>query len=118
MKNRRYNIFAFGSLKDSKFVKKLLNKGVRCELAELGDYKKIRIPELKYPLAVKKKTGVIKGKLLLGLTKEDLEKIDKWEETPGNYYRKTRIRVRTGKGIKEALAYTTSEKALKEKRIE
>jgi gamma-glutamylcyclotransferase (GGCT)/AIG2-like uncharacterized protein YtfP len=118
MKDERQNVFAYGTLKDSKFVRKLLKKTVKGEFGELKDYKKIRISELKYPLAVKRKDGVIRGKLLAGLTKQDIKKIDEWEKTPQNYYRKTLVKVRTRQGIKEAIAYTASEETLKEKQVE
>lgn len=118
MKNHRYNIFAFGSLTDLAFVRKLLKKKVNSEPAKLVNYKKVHIRGRKYPLAIKKADSEIQGKLLVGLTEDDLAKIDEWEKTPENYYRKTKIKVKTKRGLKEAIAFTTSSSSIKGETIE
>ena len=108
-----YNVFAFGTLMDNEFLKKLLGRSIDSESAILNGYEKIQVIE--YPFAVKKASAKIKGKLLLNLTNKDMKKIDNWERTPQNYYIKTKVIVQTESGFKEVLAYITDRKHIKDK---
>lgn len=113
MGRKLHNVFAFGSLTDRNFLRKLLKKDIKTEPAELENYEKVKIKNMKYPFAVKGKNGGIRGKLLIGLTEDDLRRIDEWEKTPENYYKKKKIKVKTKRGVKDAIAYTTTKKSLK-----
>lgn len=99
---------------DPEFVEELLGKSVKLVPAKLEGHKKVQIPGRKYPVAVKHPNSSIKGKLLLNLSSEDVEKIDRWEETPENLYVRIKAPVTTKDGLTEAFVYVTKKEKIKQ----
>ena len=100
------NLFVYGSLKSTLLLKELLDRVPESIPAILQGYKKIpKAYECRYPVAIKHTKSILTGKLLLNLTKEDFKKIDKYEATPENFYKKSKVPVKTKKGKFPAAVY-------------
>jgi gamma-glutamylcyclotransferase (GGCT)/AIG2-like uncharacterized protein YtfP len=109
-KSRNFNVFAYGSLTDPQFVERLIGKVIKMVPASLKGYRILKLPDKKYPVAIKDPHSTIRGKLLLNLNLQDLKKIGKWEETPENIYKEIKVNVETEEGEKGALMYVGNEK--------
>ncbi|RLI05315.1 hypothetical protein DRO26_02510, partial [Candidatus Bathyarchaeota archaeon] len=79
---------------------------------------KVKLPRRRYPIAVKDKDSSIEGKLLLNLSRRDLEKIDEWEETPNNLYVRVKVEVYTDKGKTKAYVYLANPDTPKHMKLE
>ena len=108
-KSRNFNVFAYGSLTDQQFVERLIGRVIEMVPARLKGYKRLKLHNKEYPLAIKDPQSTIRGKLLLNLSSQDLEKIEKWEETPEEIYKEIKVSVETDEGKKEAFVYVGNE---------
>jgi cation transport regulator ChaC len=52
-KNQNFNVFAYGSLMDQRFVERLIGRAIKTMPAKLEGYKKLKLPNRKYPFAIK-----------------------------------------------------------------
>ena len=116
-KSQLFNVFAYGSLTDPQFVERLIVRVIIMVPAKLGGYKRLKLPEKKYPLAIKDPHSIIHGKLLINLNLQDLRRIEKWEETTEDLYKEIKINVETKEGKKEALVYVWNEGEFHESKI-
>jgi gamma-glutamylcyclotransferase (GGCT)/AIG2-like uncharacterized protein YtfP len=73
--------------------------------AKLDGYKMLRLPNMKYPVAIKEPSSSIPGTLLVNLNLEDLKRIEEWEETPEGIGKEIEVIVETEEGKKEAFVY-------------
>jgi gamma-glutamylcyclotransferase (GGCT)/AIG2-like uncharacterized protein YtfP len=104
-KSQNFNVFAYGSLKKKKFVEGCLGKSIKRIPAKLDGYKMLKLPDMKYPVAIKEPSSSIRGILLVNLNSEDLKSIEEWEETPEDIYKEIKVIVETEEGKKEAFVY-------------
>ena len=104
-KSQNFNVFAYGSLKNQQFVERLIGKSIKMIPAKLDGYKMLKLPNRKYPVAIKEPSSSIPGTLLVNLNLEDLKSIEEWEETPEGIYKEIKVIVETEEGKKEAFVY-------------
>ena len=102
-------VFAYGTLRDKNFLKTLLKREIKTIPAILEGFKRHKLKHRHYPLAIKAKDSSIRGRLLLDLIPEDLKKIDEWEKTPENLYRRVKASIKTHQGIKRAYVYVANQ---------
>lgn len=82
---QKYFLFVYGTLKDTEIQKLLLGREVKSERAILRDHA-VYVDKSGYYFLKKEEGSFAKG-LILHVTKEELGKIDLWEEVPEQYYR-------------------------------
>lgn len=101
----QYTLFIYGSLCDPALCKKLLGKNVERMPATLPGFRRKRLRGYAYPVARKESEVAIRGTLLLGLSKSDLQKLDAYEEIPHGPYQRIWVFVRAGDRRMRAFTY-------------
>jgi gamma-glutamylcyclotransferase (GGCT)/AIG2-like uncharacterized protein YtfP len=91
----KYNLFVYGTLMWEETQRALLGRSPQTVDALLYDYRRLKIRRESYP-GIKKSPGYsVNGKLLLGLTEEELRVLDQYE---GEEYERIEVRVKTPEG--------------------
>jgi gamma-glutamylcyclotransferase (GGCT)/AIG2-like uncharacterized protein YtfP len=113
------SLFAYGTLMDPKKRLELLGREVEAEDAVLRGYGVVLPPPGffgyedecdRYPVAVPRGGGVVRGKLLR-VTEEELKRLDEWEDTPRKVYARREVWVETTSGRRlRAFAYVARNK--------
>jgi putative endonuclease len=108
------SLFAYGTLKYLAKQKELLGRTVSAVDAILRGYARVLKPaeffgyadeKDKYYVAVKRRGSIVRGRLLMGLSDEDLAKTDEWEDTPNKVYARKIVAVDTPYYKKKVFAY-------------
>jgi gamma-glutamylcyclotransferase (GGCT)/AIG2-like uncharacterized protein YtfP len=119
----KFNLFVYGSLRDSGILKSVCGYGfaldsakiddetLAAELAFLPNHKRIS-PDNVYYYAVKDPASRIEGFIIYDLPQTALAEIDKYE---GKRYYREIVQVNTAKGIVDAAAYLVSSYAMKKR---
>ncbi len=81
------DLFVYGTLLSEKHVRLLLNRLVPTEPATLWNYMKI-VPPGAFYFIVKQRGSQVRGLLLKGLTREELARLDAFEDEGNLYYRR------------------------------
>jgi len=89
-----YNVFVYGSLLFREMVEKLCGKTVEMKQASLPGYKRFAVKGAEFPAIVKDETSKVEGKLILNLSKKDLDILTFYE---GDEYECTPVEVQTEK---------------------
>ena len=84
------NLFVYGTLVSPKVLQELLGRKLESEPARLNGYTLIRTPATfgYYPIAVPRKNGAVAGLILRGLTSQDLDILDEYEEVGHGPYQR------------------------------
>lgn len=101
-------LFAYGSLKDPKILRRLIDRIPAMRNALLRGYSLRRPPVKrwrKYWMATPKRGAIIRGRLLSGLTKREIARIHEWEETPENIWARKYVAVLAEGRPRRVLAY-------------
>ncbi|KAL1205406.1 AIG2-like protein B [Cardamine amara subsp. amara] len=85
-----HNIFVYGSFQEPEILNVMLNRIPEIAPATLPGFKRFRLKGRLYPCVVPSETGEVHGKIIMGLTADELEKID-WVE--GNEYERVTVGV-------------------------
>lgn len=70
--------------------------------AVLEGYRRVAVPARSYPTGIAALGSKIHGKLVSGLTEEDLRRLDAYE---ASFYVRTTVSVQTDRGMAKAFAY-------------
>ncbi|OGV38658.1 MAG: hypothetical protein A2020_03800 [Lentisphaerae bacterium GWF2_45_14] len=108
--NVKTDLFVYGTLMRDEHVKLLINRKVNSVPAVLPDYMKVT-PNNAFFFIVGKSGSQTSGRLLTGLSKEELERIDSFEDEGHLYFRKKAI-VRVGEEKLECDTYVGNVPAL------
>lgn len=100
-----HSLFAYGSLMYSDVIRIVLNRAIddlEIRHAVLDGYRRVAVPGRPYPTGIPQPGSRIRGKIITGLSKKDLARLDAYEEA---FYVRQTITVQTERGMEEALAY-------------
>jgi gamma-glutamylcyclotransferase (GGCT)/AIG2-like uncharacterized protein YtfP len=90
MPTATFDLFVYGSLCSKLLRRKLLGKEVKSVPARLKGFAKIKLPGFPYPGLVRAQGAQTSGELLLGLTRRDLLRLDRYE---GREYKRLKVLV-------------------------
>ncbi len=79
------SLFVYGTLCDRQLRHRLLGREVKAVPARLPGFVKVSVPAFPYPALARAPCQTTEGQLLLGLTPEDLKRLDRYE---GREYRR------------------------------
>ncbi|VVB09267.1 unnamed protein product [Arabis nemorensis] len=85
-----HNVFVYGSFQEPDVAKIMLDRTPEIIAATLPGFKRFRLKGRLYPCIVPSETGEVHGKILMGLTDEELENLDTVE---GNDYERVTVGV-------------------------
>ncbi|XP_018477669.2 AIG2-like protein B isoform X1 [Raphanus sativus] len=85
-----HNVFVYGSFQEPEVVKVMLNRTPEIISVTLPGFKRFRLKGRLYPCVIPSEDGEVHGKLLMGLTDEELENLDAAE---GNQYERVTVGV-------------------------
>lgn len=100
-----FSLFAYGSLMYPEIIRIALKRiidDLEIRDAVLDGYRRVAIADKFYPTGIASPGSTIHGKLISGLSDDDLERLDRYEAS--FYVRKT-VTVRTERGVEEVFAY-------------
>ena len=106
------SLFAYGSLMYPEVAGIILGRSVDSHHlvdAMVKNYRRIAIPGRPYPTGIAAPIHQIHGKLLLGLSKSDLKRLDAYEES---FYIRKRVTVEIADGLRNAFLYVDSRNPL------
>ena len=92
----RIDLFVYGTMMNDRHVSLLFNRKIESEPAVLYNYMRV-VPPGAFFFIVKQHGAVTQGRILKDITKEELAKIDAFEDEGNLYYRKVAV-VRTQDG--------------------
>lgn len=107
---QKTDLFVYGTLMSDEHVKLLINRKVNSMPAVLPHYMKVT-PNNAFFFIVEKSGSQTSGRLLIGLSKEELERIDSFEDE-GNLYFRRKVIVRVGEERMECDTYVGNVPAL------
>ena len=82
------DLFVYGTLMSDNHVRLILNRTVASEPVTLFHYMKV-VPPGAFYFIVRQRGSQVRGRLLKGLTLEELERLDGFEDEGRLYYRRT-----------------------------
>jgi gamma-glutamylcyclotransferase (GGCT)/AIG2-like uncharacterized protein YtfP len=85
-----HNIFVYGSFQEPDIIHVMLNRIPEIVSATLPGFKRFRLKGRLYPCIIPSENGEVHGKVLMGLTNDELENVD-WVE--GNEYERVFVEV-------------------------
>ncbi|KAJ0230854.1 AIG2-like protein B [Hirschfeldia incana] len=85
-----HNVFVYGSFQEPDVVKVMLDRTPEIISVTLPGFKRFRLKGRLYPCVIPCEGGEVHGKLLMGLTDEELENVDAVE---GNEYERVTVGV-------------------------
>nr|VDD11548.1 unnamed protein product [Brassica oleracea] len=85
-----HNVFVYGSFQEPEVVKVMLDRSPEIISVTLPGFKRFRLKGRLYPCVIPSEDGEVHGKLLMGLTDEELENVDAVE---GNEYERVTVGV-------------------------
>ncbi|CAF2272991.1 hypothetical protein BRARA_D00987 [Brassica rapa] len=85
-----HNVFVYGSFQEPEVVKVMLDRTPEIISVTLPGFKRFRLKGRLYPCVIPSEDGEVHGKLLMGLTDEELENVDAVE---GNEYERVTVGV-------------------------
>lgn len=111
-------MFVYGTLLDTEFAARLLEKPVQAEAARLLDFELLRLEGLAYPTVFEAPGEVVEGKLYRRLTAEDYARLDAYEGVHEGLYVRIEARAVAGEaGSRDApepvFVYVVTEKTLR-----
>ncbi|KAF8087534.1 hypothetical protein N665_0581s0022 [Sinapis alba] len=98
-----HNVFVYGSFQEPEVVKVMLDRTPEIISVTLPGFKRLRLEGRLYPCAIASADGEIHGKLLMGLTDEELENVDAVE---GNDYERVTVDVVREDNSEKMTVYT------------
>src|SRR3989339_1914770 len=113
MKNKKVNLFVYGSLRESSIFKSVSGCGFTFDLSKVDDYtfraepaflsgyRRVS-PDNVYFYAVKDDISRIEGYIIYGIDQPHVADIDKYE---GKRYKRETVNVNTAHGLVEAQAH-------------
>lgn len=111
-------LFVYGTLQDSVFASRLLEREIEIEGARLLDFEVLPLEGLAYPTVSEAPGAVVGGGLYRHLTAEDYERLDAYEGVHEGLY--VRIEGRavagdtgSGRGPEPAFVYVATDKTLR-----
>ncbi|HBC86528.1 MAG TPA: hypothetical protein DCZ94_06200 [Lentisphaeria bacterium] len=108
----RTELFVYGTLMDDKHVKLLLKRVVPSVPAKLHHYMRVA-PSWSFPFIVKQHGAVTEGRILKGLTPEELKVLDDFE-VEGHLFKRQGAIVRTARGRQRCMTYVGNISALEQ----
>ncbi len=97
-----YCLFAYGTLMFPEVQRAVIGREPPMKEAILRGYKRLRVKGQNYPGIIESANSVVRGRLLQGLTEEELLRIDEYE---GEEYERTTAIIQTAKGPVDAFVY-------------
>lgn len=104
------DLFAYGTLMDDNHVRLLLKRLVPSVPAKLYNYMRVA-PSWSFPFIVKQHGAVTEGRILRGLSLEDMKVLDEFE-VEGHLFKRQAAVVRTARGRQRCMTYVGNISAL------
>lgn len=98
-------LFAYGTLMDEALVRELLGRVPRSQPAVLRGFRTDRHPTAPHDTAELDPKASIPGKMYDGVSADELERIDAYEEVPQGRYRRIVVTVEIGAWRADAWVY-------------
>lgn len=86
-------LFAYGTLRDERFVGHLLEREVSAEAATLLDFERVEIDGFGYPAVLAAEGGRVEGSLYRDLSADDYRRLDAYEGVEEGLYQRLKGRV-------------------------
>jgi len=106
----RFCLFVYGTLTDEVILKAVTGKTFQQKVAFLTGFRKLDIPEF-YPVIVPDPRASVKGKLILDVDEDTLQRLDFYEDE-GEIYTRVMVKVKTDDGVQEAFTYIGNTNAI------
>lgn len=106
------NLFAYGSLCREEVVRRLLGRVPKKVGAKLRGYARRELLAFPYPFVVEERGSKVEGVLYLGVSENELEKLDWYEDVEEGLYARKAVLVESEEELVSAYVYVAGPKLL------
>ena len=104
------NLFVYGTLLDDEIWQNLIRRSYKRHSATLDHYQAFYVKNRNYPGLVQKKGKMVRGEIILSVTKTDFSRLDVYE---GDLYERIQLNVKVDEKTVPAQVYIVKKKYIK-----